>query len=271
MSLSGGQRHGCRWRAPSSPRRRSLCSTTPVGAPTCAPRPSSRSAAPVCTRSPASFSHTGRPPCCSRSRVALLDNRTITTSARIPDCSASVPQYRYCSPRTTNSTTPNAAARGRTRTARPLPCRTARSRSSHAACESRRRARLAAGPPSRRRGRRADDRNRTTPVDLPEDPDQQRHQPLARRVRRAPRRRPADRRALPRRQEARALLGSLLRPYSWTVTLPGRHRRGGNTARLSVPILVQRGIDHGVPPIIDDRSAHTLMIVCRRALRGSGG
>ena len=34
-----------------------------------------------------------------------------------------------------------------------------------------------------------------------------------------------------------------------------------NAARLSVPLLVQRGIDHGIPPILDGGSAHTLMIV----------
>ncbi len=34
-----------------------------------------------------------------------------------------------------------------------------------------------------------------------------------------------------------------------------------NVARLSVPILVQRGIDHGIPPIIDGGSAHTLLVI----------
>ena len=34
-----------------------------------------------------------------------------------------------------------------------------------------------------------------------------------------------------------------------------------NAARLSVPLLVQRGIDHGIPPIIDGGSAHTLLTI----------
>ena len=37
-----------------------------------------------------------------------------------------------------------------------------------------------------------------------------------------------------------------------------------NAARLSVPFLVQRGIDHGIPPIVDGGSAHTLMVVVGR-------
>ena len=67
--------------------------------------------------------------------------------------------------------------------------------------------------------------------------------------------------ALPRRREARALLGSLLRPYRWTVALLAIVVVVENAARLSVPLLVQRGIDHGIPPIVDGGSAHTLMMV----------
>ena len=66
---------------------------------------------------------------------------------------------------------------------------------------------------------------------------------------------------LPRRREARALLGSLLRPYSVTVALLALVVVVENAARLSVPILVQRGIDRGIPPIIDGGSARTLMTV----------
>ncbi|AEV73252.1 ABC-type multidrug transport system, ATPase and permease component [Mycolicibacterium rhodesiae NBB3] len=66
---------------------------------------------------------------------------------------------------------------------------------------------------------------------------------------------------LSRRREARALLGSLLRPYSRTVALLALVVVVENAARLSVPILVQRGIDRGIPPIIDGGSAHTLMVV----------
>ncbi|WP_006241459.1 ABC transporter ATP-binding protein [Mycolicibacterium tusciae] len=66
---------------------------------------------------------------------------------------------------------------------------------------------------------------------------------------------------LPRRREARALLGSLLRPYTRTLALLALVVVVGNAARLSVPLLVQRGIDRGIPPIIDGGSAHTLMMV----------
>ena len=66
---------------------------------------------------------------------------------------------------------------------------------------------------------------------------------------------------LPRRREARALLGSLLRPYRTAVALLAVIVVVENVARLSVPLLVQRGIDHGIPPIVDGGSAHTLMVV----------
>ena len=67
--------------------------------------------------------------------------------------------------------------------------------------------------------------------------------------------------SVPRRREARALLGSLLRPYQVTVALLALVVVVENAARLSVPILVQRGIDHGIPPILSGGSAHTLMVV----------
>ncbi len=66
---------------------------------------------------------------------------------------------------------------------------------------------------------------------------------------------------LPRRREARALLGSLIRPYSGTVALLALVVVVENAARLSVPILVQRGIDRGIPPIMDGGSARILMTV----------
>ncbi|MGO4446669.1 ABC transporter ATP-binding protein [Mycobacterium sp. 2YAF39] len=66
---------------------------------------------------------------------------------------------------------------------------------------------------------------------------------------------------LPRRREARALLGSLLRPYSGTVALLALVVVVENAARLSVPLLVQRGIDRGIPPIVDGGSARILMTV----------
>jgi ATP-binding cassette, subfamily B, bacterial len=65
----------------------------------------------------------------------------------------------------------------------------------------------------------------------------------------------------PRGREARALLGSLLRPYRGILVLLALVVVVENAARLSVPILVQRGIDRGIPPILDGGSAHTLIVV----------
>ncbi|MCW2685529.1 MAG: ABC-type multidrug transport system, ATPase and permease component [Mycobacterium sp.] len=67
--------------------------------------------------------------------------------------------------------------------------------------------------------------------------------------------------ALPRRREARSLLGSLLRPFRLTVGLLALVVVVENVARLSVPLLVQRGIDHGVPPLLAGGSARELLIV----------
>ena len=67
--------------------------------------------------------------------------------------------------------------------------------------------------------------------------------------------------SLPRRREARALLGSLLRPYRWVVGLLALVVVVENAARLSVPILVQRGIDHGIPPIVNGGPARELMLI----------
>ena len=66
---------------------------------------------------------------------------------------------------------------------------------------------------------------------------------------------------LPRRREARALLGSLLRPYRAAIAVLALVVVVENVARLSVPLLVQRGIDHGIPPIVDGGSARELMLV----------
>ncbi|MGV7887039.1 ABC transporter ATP-binding protein, partial [Mycobacterium kansasii] len=55
---------------------------------------------------------------------------------------------------------------------------------------------------------------------------------------------------VPLRREARSLLGSLLAPYRWIVALLALVVIVENAARLSVPVLVQRGIDHGIPPIL---------------------
>ena len=67
--------------------------------------------------------------------------------------------------------------------------------------------------------------------------------------------------SLPRRREARALLYSLLRPYRLTVALLAIVVVVENLARLSVPLLVQRGIDKGIPPILSGGPAHALMVV----------
>jgi ATP-binding cassette, subfamily B, bacterial len=66
---------------------------------------------------------------------------------------------------------------------------------------------------------------------------------------------------VPRRRQARRLLGSLLRPYRLTLALLALVVVVENAARLSVPLLVQRGIDHGIPPIVDGGSARTLMVI----------
>ena len=67
--------------------------------------------------------------------------------------------------------------------------------------------------------------------------------------------------SISRRREARSLLGSLLRPYATTVALLAIVVVVENAARLSVPLLVQRGIDHGIPPIVDGHSAHELLLI----------
>ena len=56
--------------------------------------------------------------------------------------------------------------------------------------------------------------------------------------------------AIPLRREARALLGNLLRPYRMTLGLLAVVVIVENIARLSVPLLVQRGIDHALPPLL---------------------
>jgi len=71
---------------------------------------------------------------------------------------------------------------------------------------------------------------------------------------------PIDER-LPRRREARALLGSLLRPYRVAVAFLAVIVVVENVARLSVPLLVQQGIDHGIPPIVNGGSTRTLTVI----------
>jgi ATP-binding cassette, subfamily B, bacterial len=64
-----------------------------------------------------------------------------------------------------------------------------------------------------------------------------------------------------RRREARSLLGNLLRPYAAPLALLTIVILAENAARLSVPLLVQRGIDHGIPPIVDGGSARELLLI----------
>ena len=53
----------------------------------------------------------------------------------------------------------------------------------------------------------------------------------------------------------------MLRPYATTVALLAIVVVVENAARLSVPLLVQRGIDHGIPPIVDGHSARELLVI----------
>ncbi len=66
---------------------------------------------------------------------------------------------------------------------------------------------------------------------------------------------------VPRRREARALLYSLLRPYRWVVLVLAVVVVVENAARLSVPILVQKGIDDGIPPLLAGEPATALLTV----------
>jgi len=67
--------------------------------------------------------------------------------------------------------------------------------------------------------------------------------------------------AIPLRREARALLTDLLQPYRTTLGLLAGVVIVENIARLSVPLLVQRGIDHAIPPLMAGGSAGELTVV----------
>src|SRR6185437_2675185 len=64
-----------------------------------------------------------------------------------------------------------------------------------------------------------------------------------------------------RRREARALLFSLLRPFRAAVAFLALVVVVENSARLAVPLLVKRGIDHGIPPIVDGGSSRELVLI----------
>ncbi|WP_409428427.1 ABC transporter ATP-binding protein [Mycobacterium sp. SMC-11] len=65
----------------------------------------------------------------------------------------------------------------------------------------------------------------------------------------------------PGRVAARALLWSLLRPYRLAALLMAVAVVVENAARLAVPILAQRGIDRGIPPIAEDGSIRQLSVI----------
>lgn len=67
--------------------------------------------------------------------------------------------------------------------------------------------------------------------------------------------------AEPGRAAARALLWSLLRPYRCAVLLMVVAIVVENAARLAVPMLAQRGIDRGIPPIAADGSIRQLSMI----------
>ncbi|ABM15777.1 ABC transporter ATP-binding protein [Mycolicibacterium vanbaalenii] len=66
---------------------------------------------------------------------------------------------------------------------------------------------------------------------------------------------------VPRRREARSLLYLLLRPYRWVVLALAVVVVVENAARLSVPLLVQKGIDDGIPPLLAGERATTLLTI----------
>ena len=65
----------------------------------------------------------------------------------------------------------------------------------------------------------------------------------------------------PRRREALELLRDLLRPYRYAVVGLAVAVIAENTARLSIPLLVKRGIDHAIPPLLAGGSAGELVVV----------
>ncbi|WP_230987404.1 ABC transporter ATP-binding protein [Mycolicibacter heraklionensis] len=65
----------------------------------------------------------------------------------------------------------------------------------------------------------------------------------------------------PGRAAARALLWSLLRPYRGAALLLALAVVVENAARLAVPLLAQRGIDRGIPPIAEDGSTRQLSVI----------
>ena len=65
----------------------------------------------------------------------------------------------------------------------------------------------------------------------------------------------------PRRREALELLRDLLSPYRYAVAALAVVVVAENAARLAIPLLVKRGIDHAIPPLLAGGSAGELMVV----------
>ena len=66
---------------------------------------------------------------------------------------------------------------------------------------------------------------------------------------------------LSRRREARGLLGSLLRPYRAALAVLALVVIVENSARLAIPLLVRRGIDDAIPPLMSGGAAGELVVV----------
>jgi len=67
--------------------------------------------------------------------------------------------------------------------------------------------------------------------------------------------------SVPRRREARALLLTLLAPYRVVLAALAVVVIAENVARLAIPLLVKRGIDHAIPPLLAGGSAGELVMV----------
>ena len=65
----------------------------------------------------------------------------------------------------------------------------------------------------------------------------------------------------PRRSEALALLRVLLAPYRYALAALAVVVIAENAARLAIPLLVKRGIDHAIPPLLAGGSAGELVMV----------
>ena len=67
--------------------------------------------------------------------------------------------------------------------------------------------------------------------------------------------------SVPRRREALALLRGLLAPYRVVLAWLAVAVIAENVARLAIPLLVKRGIDHAIPPLLAGGPAGELVVV----------